>query len=257
MPTQDELHAYLAVAESAARNAGELLRKNFHQPLEVDAKEAYDIKLALDRESQELITEELLAAFPDHAIIGEEGVAGDQDSEFHWIVDPIDGTVNYFYGIPHFCVSIALQYEDESIVGVIYDPTLNEMFTVVRGDKPTCNGQPIRVSERDTMGEAMVTVGFSKSKESLDAGFERYKEIAYQVRKSRLMGSAALAMAYIAAGRLDAYIEEQISIWDIAAGDLLVESAGGHVHLAKSPSAEGKLYICASNGKLPLEKYCV
>ena len=256
MSSQAELESIQAVAESAARNAGKLLRDNFHQDLEVDAKEAYDIKLALDRESQDLITAELLAAFPDHAIVGEEGIAGDQESDYRWIVDPIDGTVNFFYGIPHFCVSIALQMDEESIVGVIYDPILDEMFSVVSGGEATCNGKPIKVSGRDTLGDAIMTVGFSKSKKSLDAGFERYKEIAYLVRKTRLLGSAALAMAYIAAGRLDAYIEEQISIWDIAAGDLLVKAAGGTVHLAPSASADGKLFICASNGKLPLEKYC-
>ncbi|QQL45338.1 inositol monophosphatase family protein [Sulfuriroseicoccus oceanibius] len=254
IPTTD-LNAFLDVAQSAAREAGELLCKHFGSDLEVDSKLAYDIKLALDRESQELITKRLLAAFPGHALLGEEGVDGDAGSPFQWIVDPIDGTVNFFYGIPHFCVSIALRYQGDTLIGVIYDPNLDEMFVVTKGGMPTCNGKEIRVSERDELSDSIVTVGFSKSKESIDEGFERFKEISHQVRKTRMMGSAALAMAYIACGRLDAYIEEQISTWDIAAGLLLVDAAGGTTHVTPRDDRGEKFSICSSNGKLPLEKY--
>jgi myo-inositol-1(or 4)-monophosphatase len=117
------------------------------------------------------------------------------------------------------------------------------------------NGKPISVSPRETMAEAVVTVGFSKSKSALDAGFERYKRIAYDVRKTRMLGSAALALAYIACGRLDAYVEEQISLWDIAAGVMLVEAAGGKVSTSPSVVKPGTMFICASNGKLPIEPY--
>ncbi len=242
----------LESAEAAARKAGQLLRDNYSTDLQVDEIAAYDIKLALDVKSQELITGILLEAFPEHAIFGEEGIAGNQDSEFQWIVDPIDGTVNYFYGIPHFCVSIALRECGVIKTGVIYDPMLDELWAVEKGNKPTLNGREIACSPRAEMSEAVVTIGFSKSKESMDAGFKRFSEIAYQVRKTRMMGSAALAMAYICCGRLDAYIEEQISLWDIAAGQLLVEEAGGQVNLIPNPIAPGKESICAFNGKLPL-----
>jgi len=242
---------FLEIAESAARQAGQLLRDNYSTDLEVDEMAAYDIKLALDVKSQDLITGVLLGAFPDHAIFGEEGIAGNQESPFQWIVDPIDGTVNYFYGIPHFCISIALREEGELKYGVIYDPMLDEMWSVEKGKTPTLNGKEISCSPRGKMSEAVVTIGFSKSKESMDAGFKRFKDIAYQVRKTRMMGSAALAMAYISCGRLDAYVEEQISLWDIAAGKLLVEGAGGKVNLIPNPTAPGKESICAFNGKLP------
>jgi myo-inositol-1(or 4)-monophosphatase len=243
---------FLQLAESAAREAGALIRENFETDLDVDEMHAHDIKLALDVKSQELIFERISVAFPEHALYGEEGIGGNQSSDYHWIVDPIDGTVNFFYGIPHFCVSIALRLRDEIIVGVIYDPMMDELFAVERGGTPTRNGKPIRASQRANMNEAVLTLGFSKTRESMDAGLERYRQLAYEVRKTRMMGSAALAMAYIACGRLDGYIEEQISLWDIAAGWLLVEAAGGTVLLKPAETDPDKSSIVAWNGKLPL-----
>ncbi len=243
----------LNIAVSAARAAGVLLRENFETDLEVDEMHSHDIKLALDVKSQELITELILDAFPDHAIYGEEGIAGNQESNCQWIVDPIDGTVNYFYGIPHFCISIAMRKDGELVIGVIYDPMMDELYVVDFDGPPTRNGERICPSARATLAEAVVTIGFSKSKEAMDSSLERYKSIAYRVRKTRMMGSAALALAYIACGRLDAYIEEQISIWDIAAGQLLLEWGGGSVKLVQSESDPDKSSIVASNGKLPLD----
>lgn len=243
----------LSVAVQAAEAAGELLVANFHRDLSVDEKQQYDIKLALDRESQELIFSILGAAFPGHALVGEEGCGGRADSEWRWVVDPIDGTVNYFYGVPHWCISIALMKGDEAQLGVILDPMLRELWTVVRGGPTLLNGRVVRCSERDTLAEAMVVVGFSKSERSLDAGLKKYAELVYRVRKTRLMGSAALALAYIASGRLDAYLEEQISLWDIAAGRLMVEAAGGRVKVRESVG--GKLTLAASNGRLDLGEF--
>src|SRR5919199_2711490 len=116
------MEKFLELAISAAREAGESLRRNFHEPLRVNEATAHDIKLEIDVQTQELITKRLLAQFPSHALYGEEGIVGDQSAEYQWIVDPLDGTVNYFYGIPHFCTSIALRRGEEMIVGVIYDP---------------------------------------------------------------------------------------------------------------------------------------
>ncbi len=236
----------------AAREAGALLRTNFETELDVDALHPHDIKLALDVESQRLIEGLLLAAFPGHAIYGEEGIAGDQGSETQWIVDPIDGTVNYFYGIPHFCVSIAMRRAGELKLGAIYDPMMDELFAVDFEGPATRNGKPIRPSDRTDPAEAVVTVGFSKSSASIDAGLARYQSIAHRVRKTRMMGSAALALAYIACGRLDAYVEESISLWDIAAGQLLLERGGGSVVLTPSAGHPDKSGIVASNGNLDL-----
>lgn len=243
----------LELAIHAAREAGALLRANFECDLEVNELAAHDIKLALDVESQKLIENRILETFPDHAIYGEEGIAGDQESDTQWIVDPIDGTVNYFYGIPHFCVSIAMRRAGELRIGAIYDPMMDEIFAVDFEGPATRNGKPIRPSDRASLSEAVVTIGFSKSKEAIDAGLGRYRAVAHRVRKTRMMGSAALALAYIACGRLDAYIEEMISIWDIAAGQLMVERGGGMVTLITSDLNADKSGIVSSNGKLALE----
>jgi myo-inositol-1(or 4)-monophosphatase len=246
----------LSLATQAARAAGQVQRENFGSVLHVNELQKHDIKLELDVRCQSLISDIILAAFPEHKILGEEGNSGGE-GEVEWIVDPIDGTVNYFYAIPHFCVSIAARdrLTHEPLVGVIYDPMQEELWTVAKGQPALLNGKPIHVSPRNQMADAMVTVGFSKTKDALDLGFERYKRIAYEVRKTRMLGSAALAMAYIACGRLDAYVEEQISLWDIAAGHMLIEAAGGKVNLKPSTKKQGTMFICAWNGTLPIESY--
>ncbi|MEM6279831.1 MAG: inositol monophosphatase family protein [Verrucomicrobiota bacterium] len=243
----------LELATIAAREAGQLLRDNFESDLNVDEMLSHDIKLELDVKSQKLIEERILERFPDHAIFGEEGIAGNLESDREWIVDPIDGTMNYFFGIPHFCVSIAMQKAGEMKVGAIYDPMMDEMFAVDFEGPATRNGRPIQPSSRSKLSESVVTIGFSKSAESIDAGMERYRNFAHKVRKTRMMGSAALALAYIACGRLDAYIEEMISIWDIAAGQLMLERGGGKVELVASELNPDKSRIVSYNGKLSFE----
>jgi len=242
----------LELALAAAHAAGALLRSHFGTSLNVNALEAHDIKLELDVQSQELITRMVLDQFPDHAIYGEEGIAGNQSSPYHWIIDPIDGTVNFFYGIPHFCISIALREHSDIILGVIYDPIRDEMWQVQKGGPPLLNGKPCAVSKRDTIAEAILSVGFSKTKTTIDSGLPLFQDLVYKARKCRLMGSAALDMAYIACGRLDGYIEQSVSLWDIAAGILLVESAGGSVKIQTRPDNPDKFSVVATNGLLPL-----
>ncbi|MDB4491765.1 inositol monophosphatase [bacterium] len=244
----------LDIAIQTAKEAGAFLREHFENPESLVVNEAsqHDIKLELDVRSQTLITERLLGAFPDHALYGEEGLAGNQDSPWQWIVDPIDGTVNYFYGLPHYCVSIALRHEGVTQVGVIYDPSTQELWTSERGQGAFLNGRKISVSDRSVLKEAVITVGFSKTAAAMQEGLGRFSELASQVRKIRIMGSAALGLAYIATGRLDAYIEGFISLWDIAAGVLLIEEAGGQVTLANLDNSEDKFSITASNDKLTL-----
>lgn len=244
--------AFLDTAIHAAHEAGELLRKNFGAPLDVNAFEAHDIKLDLDVRSQELITRLILDRFPDHAIYGEEGIAGNQASEYQWIVDPIDGTVNYFYGIPHFCISIALRKKEEIIVGVIYDPIRDELWSASEETPAQLNGAPCSVSARTQLSDAILSVGFSKTKTTIDSGLPLLEKMVYRARKCRLMGSAALDMAYVACGRLDAYIEQAVSLWDIAAGKLIVEKAGGQVELKDQPSMKGKISVISSSGKIDL-----
>jgi myo-inositol-1(or 4)-monophosphatase len=244
---------YLDAAENAARAAGKLLRQNFDQRKRVHAVAAHDIKLDIDIEAQELISKLLLEEFASHALYGEEGLVGDRSSEHQWIVDPLDGTVNYFYGIPHFCVSIALRLHNEIIVGVIYDPVRDEMWTAQEKEAPKLNGRSIHVSNRTELAEAVISVGLAKTAETIDTNFPLLKTMIHRVRKCRVLGSSALDMAYVACGRFDAYIETGISLWDIAAGWLLVEKAGGSVDVRPRENMKDKYSIVASNGLIDLK----
>lgn len=244
---------FLETAINAAREAGALLRSHFGSAPEVNEFHDHDIKLELDVRTQALITERLLAAFPEHALYGEEGIAGNQASEWQWIVDPLDGTVNYFYGLPHFCVSIALRRGDEIQLGVIYDPMRDELWAATKGGTPTLNGKPIAVSTRTQLKDAVLSIGFAKSKTTIAAGLPMVEKFVSRVRKIRLMGSAALDLAYVACGRLDAYIESSVSLWDVAAGKLLVETAGGCYESAPREDTPDKLSVRASSGRLNLD----
>ncbi len=244
----------LETAVHAAHEAGKLLRANFNEVKEVDEALHHDLKLALDKESQELITEIILQNFTDHAIYGEEGLAGDQSSAHQWIVDPIDGTVNFFYGIPHFCISIAKRVNEELVLGVIYDPMVDELWTIEKGGQPLLNGKPVAVSPREKLEESILFVGCGKDEHALSTGLERFRKGSLKARKMRMMGSAALGMAYIACGRLDAYVESRISLWDIAAGVLMIEATGGKVDLKPHPEKDDVYSIVATNGKIPIEE---
>jgi myo-inositol-1(or 4)-monophosphatase len=243
----------LEAAVQAAREAGDLLRSHFGGPLKVDATEAHDIKLELDVRCQDLITRSLLERFPDYAILGEEGSSKSISQTYEWVIDPIDGTVNYYYGIPHFCISIALRQQDKILVGVIYDPMRDELWEAIAGEPPRLNGRPVRVSEHDQIGESILAIGFSKSGAGIEAAVDLFKVMVRKARKCRMMGSAALDLAYVAAGRFDAYLERSVNWWDIAAGKLLVESAGGHILVRPSRFGAEKLAVLASNGRLDLE----
>src|SRR5207248_11689571 len=184
---------------------GKWLRKNFGRPQQINAVAAHDIKLAIDIQTQELITKLLLKEFPKHALYGEEGIVGDQSSEHQWIVDPLDGTVNYFYGIPHFCISIALRLRGEIMVGVIYDPIRDEIWAGLKGEAPKLNGEPFHVSDRAELAEAVISIGLAKTAETIDTNFPLLQAMIHRVRKCRVFGSAALDLAYVACGRFDAY----------------------------------------------------
>ena len=263
----------LATAVKAARAAGKIMRANWHQPKRVNSTEAHDIKLELDVRCQARIETILAAAFPQVPVLGEEGITGDMNAEYRWVIDPIDGTVNYFFGMPHAAVSIALQAKSDewqvtsgkkktraeklithhsshvTVLGVIYDPFTDEIWTTAKGQPTRLNGKIVRVSNRSKIEDAVIAMGFSKSKENLDKSLPHLVRLARRAKKIRIMGSAALELAYVASGRLDAYIERRINLWDVAAGSLLVENAGGEFY---APPAPGKyrFTMCADNGKL-------
>jgi myo-inositol-1(or 4)-monophosphatase len=239
----------LAAAVKAARAAAKVMHTNWHKPKRVNSAEAHDIKLELDVRCQKLIETTLRRAFPEIPLLGEEGITGDMNAEYRWVVDPIDGTVNYFFGLPHAAVSIALQQREESVLGVIYDPFTDELWTAVRGGKTKLNGQTVRASNRAQLKEAVIAIGFSKDKINLDQSLPHLNRLARRVKKIRVLGSAALELAYVASGRLDAYIERRINLWDVAAGSLLVECAGGEFYARPVPG-KYRYTMCADNGKL-------
>jgi myo-inositol-1(or 4)-monophosphatase len=250
-----------AAAVAAAHLVGALMRRKLHASKRAFAVTRHDIKLDLDVRSQQIIERSLRRSFPHVGILGEEGVTGGADTKYRWVVDPIDGTVNFAYGIPHACVSIALQrqaptpvaaeFEDgyQTLVGVVYDPFCQELWAAIRGEAARLNGRVIKVSRRRKLAEAIVAIGFAKTRENLDATLPSFIHLAHHVRKLRIMGSAALDLAYVATGRFDAYIERGIRLWDIAAGGLIVQCAGGDFWHQAVPRKE--IYcLVASNGLL-------
>lgn len=257
-----DLKKIRAVALAAAQAAGKLMRQNLRQTKKVNVKTAHDIKLELDVRCQQLIEKILRQSFPKISLLGEEGDSGAINEQYRWVVDPIDGTVNFAYGIPHACVSVAFQERPpkggyQTTVGVIHDPFTDETWTAIRGEAAKLNGVPVRVSNRKELKESIVCVGFAKSKESTDRALPHFIWMAQRVRKMRMMGSAALGLAYVASGRFDAYIERGVSLWDIAAGGLIIECAGGEFWTEEVPGKQ-KLRMVASNGlihrKLPLPR---
>jgi myo-inositol-1(or 4)-monophosphatase len=241
----------LQCAVLAARRAGELICRNVRSPKRVNERTAHDIKLELDVQAQKLIENTLLTEFPDSSLLGEEGLAGPEGAPLRWVVDPIDGTVNFTYGIPHACVSIALQELVNNIfvtvVGVVYDPFCDEMWTAIRGQPARLNDRPIHVSKRRDLSECIVSIGFAKDFESLHLNLPVFNDLVRRVLKIRMMGAAALAVVYVASGRFDAYLESGIYLWDIAAGGLILECAGGEFWHRPHPTGP-KFEMLANNG---------
>ncbi|MEN9545559.1 MAG: hypothetical protein RLZZ356_291 [Verrucomicrobiota bacterium] len=242
----------LAAAVDAAHQAGALMKQHLRRAKQVNESHQHDIKLELDVRCQKLITRVLARAFPAIPVLGEEGIdAASEQAVARWVVDPIDGTVNFAYGIPHAAVSIALQVRTadgfRSEVGVVYDPFMDDLWTAIRGKPARLNGRITRVSTRPRLDESIVSLGFAKSQDSLKAAQADFLELTHRVRKIRIMGSAALALTYVACGRFDAYVEAGVRLWDIAAGGLIVECAGGSFVTQALPG-EHRYGLIASNG---------
>lgn len=249
----------LTAATAAALQAGKLIAANLHSTKRINEQIQHDIKLELDVRTQKLIERHLQKSFPEAAILGEEGVSGDPKAEFRWVIDPIDGTVNFAYGIPHACVSVALQQRAtgkgttrdgyQTIAGVVHDPFCKETWTATVGGPARLNGKKISVSKRNRLDVAIVSMGFAKSKDTMNAILPHLNDLVYRVRKIRIMGSAALSMVYVASGRFDAYIEGGVRLWDVAAGGLIIECAGGEYWREEIDDQHGYRLI-ANNGLL-------
>jgi myo-inositol-1(or 4)-monophosphatase len=240
------------LAIEIAREAGTFLKERLYSVHTIDFKGEIDLVTEVDRISEEMITSRIQKRFPDHDIVAEECTNIMRDSEYTWIIDPLDGTTNYAHGYPVFCVSIALQRVNEIILGVIYNPMLDELFVAERGEGAFLQGVEIHVSATPSLSDSLVATGFpydvrERSRDVLAC----FNEVIPKARAVRRPGSAALDLAYVAAGRFDGFWELRLKPWDTAAGWLLVEEAGGMVtdmngdtYYLESPS------IVASNGRI-------
>jgi len=220
-------------AVEAARAGGEVLMANWRRLPQgsVSEKKKHDFVTHADRESEEEIVRRIRERFPNDAFLGEEGGAraGEKDART-WIIDPLDGTSNFIAGFPFWCVSVAARERGELVAGVIWDPLRGEMYTGARGGGAYRNGERLRVSEREGLDDAFVATGFPfRSKERIQLYLELFHGIFLRARAIRRAGSAALDLAYVAAGVFDGFFEFRLSLWDIAAGALLIEEAGGRI----------------------------
>jgi myo-inositol-1(or 4)-monophosphatase len=243
----------LELAVAIAREAGGIARARFHDPRTIRTKTSeIDLVTDVDHALDRLIRERILAARPNDALLTEENAAAAGSSGVRWIVDPLDGTTNYAHAFPHFAISIGVEVEGRRTAGVVYDPMRDELFAAERGRGATLNQKPIRVSEVTDLKRALLATGFAYDVHTRRtpnlAYFERFVGCAQAIRRA---GSASLDFAYVACGRFDGYWELHLAPWDVAAGLLLVEEAGGRVSDFDSgpPPATGERTV-ASNGRV-------
>ena len=226
------MHPMLNIAVRAARAAGTLIVRAYENggDLQTEFKSANDYVTSVDKEAEKLIISKIQQSYPTHSFVGEEGGAVAGDNEYQWIIDPLDGTTNFVRGIPHFAVSIALLHKGRLDQAVVFDPLRGELFTASKGAGAQLNGYRIRCSQkRDLSGTVLATAFPFKAKSATATSLDSFGRIFQQCGDVRRTGSAALDMAYVAAGRFDGYWEAGIQAWDIAAGELLVREAGGLV----------------------------
>ncbi len=247
------MHEYLTVCENAVRRAGATLL-DWMGKTSVRYKGRADLVTEADVASQEVIRKIVLGAFPDHSLLGEEGPAGPRDrrTEYRWITDPLDGTTNYVHGVPHFAVSLALERNGTPLVGAIYDPSLDECFTAAAGEGAYLNGRPIHASTATNLGDALACTGFPAELKPDSPDLLVFLEAAFRCQAVRRMGSASLNLCYLAAGRFDVVWNFATKIWDVAAGCLLVEEAGGIITAPEGGPfiLEEARYIAAANPTL-------
>ena len=251
----------LNFAIETAREAGHLLLEKFGRITTVTMKGDINLVTEADLASEALIIERIKSHYPKHAILAEESgnaVVIDGETEWKWIIDPLDGTTNYAHGYPCFAVTIALEHKGEVAVGVTFDPTRNELFAAEKGQGATLNGKSIRVSATESLGASLICTGFPYDFKRKDDFARHLTAFLMQSRGVRRDGSAAIDMAYVACGRFDGFWEEGLNPWDMAAGRLLIEEAGGWVTDYNGDAFS--IYcppLCASNGKIHTEMLAV
>lgn len=220
---------YLETAQAIAREAGAIVTDFAGRNIGFELKGAYDLVTAADRASEQLIVERLRKTFPSHTVVAEEGGGHQGSSGYRWYVDPLDGTTNFAHGFPVYNVTLALEHAGQVIAGVVYDPTRDEMFAAERGSGAFLNGHRIHVTKTDRLEDSLAATGFPSRKRHQNVNIHFYYQLAMLSHGVRRPGAAAIDMAYVACGRLDLFWEFALNPWDMAAGSLLVEEAGGTV----------------------------
>ncbi|MCX7883252.1 MAG: inositol monophosphatase [Brevinematales bacterium] len=245
-----DLSQALKVALKAAWVGGKVIKEGFSLPKEVQFKRFADPVTEYDKRAEELIVETLTRWFPEASILTEEVLSRERGNEWRWIIDPLDGTVNFTHQIPFVCVSIGLEVKGEIVVGVIYNPILNETFWAVKGQGAFLNGKPIRVSQIADVGKALVVTGFPYEREGrIEEVMKPLPTLVRECEGFRRLGSAGMDLAYVACGRFEAFYEENLKPWDTAAGMLLVEEAGGKVTTYRGERfTPFEKHIVATNG---------
>jgi myo-inositol-1(or 4)-monophosphatase len=243
---------YREFLASIAREAGALLAQRFHGTHTVDYKGEIDLVTEADRMSEELLISRISREYPHHDILAEESAETNTGSDYRWIIDPLDGTTNYAHGFPVFCVSIALEFRGEVVVGAVYDPMRDELFLAEKGGGAFLNDSVISISPTEDIARGLLATGFPYDiREKPDNNINYFNEMALKAQAIRRAGSAAIDLAYVAAGRFDGFWELKLRPWDTAAGWLLVEEAGGRVsELSGAPYTLNSPSIMASNGYL-------
>jgi myo-inositol-1(or 4)-monophosphatase len=243
--------SYLETAADIAREAGALLANFAERKIGFELKGEYDLVTEADRASERLIVERIRTHFPSHSILAEEGGGHESSSEFRWYVDPLDGTTNFAHGFPMFNVTLALEQAGQLIAGVIYDPIRQEMFAAERGSGAYLNNRRIGVSKAQRIEDALLATGFPSYKRHLNLNVHFFHQVAMVTHGVRRGGSAALDLAYSACGRLEGFWEFGLKPWDMAAGVLIVEEAGGRASGMKGEPVDlHGPYILATNGAI-------
>jgi myo-inositol-1(or 4)-monophosphatase len=247
---QHDITTYLAVASRLARDAGRYALDAQKSELRVTTKSnLFDLVTHVDTHNEEFIRAGVLSRFPDHAFLGEEGGAHG-DAEVKWIVDPIDGTINYAHGLPIWCISVGIEISGKPACGVIYDPTRDELFSASLGGGAFLNGERLNVSSTTDPTRSLLVTGFPYNiAENPNKSIERFAEFLKRGILVRRLGSAALDLAYVAAGRFDGFFEGNLAAWDVAAGAVILTEAGGKLtHYDDKPYSIYGKSIVASNG---------
>jgi myo-inositol-1(or 4)-monophosphatase len=247
---------FVDAAIEIAREAGQVLLA--HRGVDFELKGEHDLVTAADRASEQLIVRRLKERFPDHGIVAEEGGRAEMEAELRWYVDPLDGTTNFAHGFPMWNVTLGLARQNEVIAGVVYDPLNRELFAAERGAGARLNGAPIRVSEARVLNDSLVSTGFPSRRRHLNVNIHFYYQLAMLTHGVRRGGSAAIDLAYTACGRLEAFWEFGLNPWDMAAGTLLIEEAGGKISGMRGEPLDlhGK-YLLADNGLIHEEVLAV